>query len=321
MHDNAILRAENISVTFHTEKGTFDAVSNVDFSINAGEIFCLVGESGCGKSMTAKALMRLTPENTSLSGKVFLQGQEIFSLSEKEMRTLRGQKIGMIFQEPMTALNPVFRVGEQCTEHVRLYHNKSQAEAKAHCIELFRQVGIPAPETRYNNYPHELSGGMRQRIVIAMALACSPALLLADEPTTALDVTIQWQILTLLQELVQNEQRAIMLITHDLGVVAQMAHKVGVMYAGQIVEYANVNELFANPRHPYTQGLLNASPTKHSMEEKRLPTIDGSVPLLYSVPRGCRFHPRCPQARTECTASVPELKEIVPQHKVRCHLV
>ncbi len=319
MHET-ILQAENISVTFHTELGSYKAINDIHFTIAAGEIVCLVGESGCGKSMTAKALMRLTPENTSLSGKAFLQGQDMFALPEKDMRNIRGQHIGMIFQEPMTALNPVLRVGEQCVEHLHIHKNMSAKAAKARCLELFQQVGIPAPENRFSDYPHQLSGGMRQRVVIAMALACSPKLLLADEPTTALDVTIQWQILKLLQNLAENEQRAILLITHDLGVVAQMAHKVGVMYAGEIVEYASVKDIFDHAQHPYTQSLLQAFPSKESMQIKRLPTIKGSVPPIHAFPTGCRLHPRCAKAQDKCAADTPPFITISATQKVRCHL-
>ncbi len=316
-----ILHVENLSVTLHSEKGNFAAIHDLHFSINSGEIFCLVGESGCGKSMTAKALMRLTPENTSLGGKIYFHEQDILTLPENKMQNLRGQQIGMIFQEPMTALNPVLRVGNQCIEHLYIHKKISHAAAKARCLELFRQVGIPAPESRFHDYPHQLSGGMRQRVIIAMALACSPTLLLADEPTTALDTTIQWQILKLLQNLAENEQCAILLITHDLGVVAQMAHKVAVMYAGEIVEYASVSSLFQSPQHPYTQGLLHSFPNKNSMFEKRLPTLKGSVPPLHSLPIGCRFHPRCEKAQNTCTVNAPNLRTISDTQKVRCWYV
>ncbi len=320
MQEPHILDVRDLCVTFHTEKGSFDAVSDMNFTIKAGEIFCLVGESGCGKSLTAKAILRLTPENTSSSGQVLLQSNDLLALSEKHMRAQRGKNISMIFQEPMTALNPVLRVGEQCTEHVLLHSNTSPQRAKAHIIDIFRQVGIPSPENRFYDYPHQLSGGMRQRIVIAMALACAPALLLADEPTTALDVTIQWQILQLLQKLAQEEQRGILLITHDLGVVAQMAHKVGVMYAGHMVEYGTVQDILQSPKHPYTQGLLHASPSKHAMNIARLPTIEGSVPPLQALPSGCRFHPRCAKAQERCTKEEPPFIVCKDGHKVRCFL-
>ncbi len=318
MQNQTLLQVKDLTVTFHTENGTYAAVSGIDFSIDVGEIFCLVGESGCGKSLTAKALMRLTPENTTLGGHISLQGKDILSLSPKEMQAQRGASMGMIFQEPMTALNPVLTVGEQCAEHLPLHGNYRGKEAKARVLELFQQVGIPSPESRFNDYPHQLSGGMRQRIVIAMALACKPALLLADEPTTALDVTIQWQILQLLQKLAMEEQRGILLITHDLGVVAQMAHKVGVMYAGQMVEYGSVAQVLQNPMHPYTQGLLHASPAKHGREQKRLPTIEGTVPPPHDLPSGCRFHPRCCKAQAQCKQQEPPIKLLENGHKARC---
>ncbi len=318
MQAQALLDVYDLSVTFHTESGSYAAVSGIDFSIASGEIFCLVGESGCGKSLTAKALMRLTPENTTVQGAVCLRGENILALSAKQMRAQRGQEMGMIFQEPMTALNPVLRVGEQCTEHLLLHGGHTRAQAKERVLELFRQVGIPAPENRFDDYPHQLSGGMRQRVVIAMALACAPSLLLADEPTTALDVTIQWQILQLLQKLALEEGRGILLITHDLGVVAQMAHKVGVMYAGQMVEYGSVQDVLQNPLHPYTQGLLYASPTKHAMTQKRLPTIEGTVPPPNNLPQGCRFHPRCTKALEKCKQLEPPFQG--DMHKSRCWL-
>ncbi len=321
MQKQHLLEVHDLRVTFHTESASYAAVSGINFSIAAGEIFCLVGESGCGKSLTAKALLRLTPENTSLSGRVLLQGKDLFSLSEKEMQKQRGQEMGMIFQEPMTALNPVFRVGDQCAEHLPLHGSYTQAQAKERVLELFKLVGIPAPESRYNDYPHQLSGGMRQRIVIAMALACTPSLLLADEPTTALDVTIQWQILQLLQKLALEEKRGVLLITHDLGVVAQMAHKVGVMYAGQMVEYGTVHDILQRPLHPYTQGLLHASPTRHAMEQKRLPTIEGTVPAPQRMPQGCRFHPRCSLAKEQCTQQEPPFTAKENGHKARCFFV
>ncbi len=320
MQQQAILDVQDLSLSFHTEKGHFQAISGMNFSISSGEIFCLVGESGCGKSLTAKAILGLTPENTHLSGQIILQGKNLLTLSEKELRAQRGQNMGMIFQEPMTALNPVLRVGQQCTEHVLLHTSMNKAQAKEHIIDIFRQVGIPSPQSRFDDYPHQLSGGMRQRIVIAMALACAPSLILADEPTTALDVTIQWQILQLLKNLIQGQQRGILLITHDLGVVAQMAHSVGVMYAGHMVEYGAVQDILQNPKHPYTQGLLHASPSKHAMHIHRLPTIEGSVPPLHALPLGCRFHPRCPKAQEICKKQEPPVTLYSSNHKVRCFL-
>ncbi len=321
MHDtsNTILSVNDLSVTFHTDFLSYEAVSQIQFSIAAGEIFSLVGESGCGKSLTAKAILGIQPENSSVSGKIYLQNTELLSSAESTLRSVRGQDIAMIFQEPMTALNPVLRVGEQCTEHLILHKKTSAKEAKARCLHLFAQVGIPSPEVRFDDYPHQMSGGMRQRVIIAMALACNPKLILADEPTTALDVTIQWQILQLLKDLAVQEKRAILLITHDLGVVAQTASRMGVMYAGQMVEYGSVTQIFANPLHPYTQGLLNAAPTKESMHESRLTTIEGSVPPPFNLPQGCRFHPRCPKAEDICRLQEPIFTE-KKGREVRCFL-
>ncbi len=317
-----LLTVHNLDITFHTEQGNFLTVSDVNFSIDEGEIFCLVGESGCGKSLTAKAILGLTPENTSVSGEVFLLKDEILKLPEAQMRSIRGKHISMIFQEPMTALNPVLKVGEQCSEHIELHEKISKGQAYQRCIELFEQVGISEAETRLNDYPHQLSGGMRQRVMIAMALACAPKLLLADEPTTALDVTIQWQILSLIQELAKKRGMGVLLITHNVGVVAQMAQRVGVMYAGQMVEHGTTLDVLKKPLHPYTQGLLHAIPSKHSMEEKRLPTIEGRVPLASELPSGCRFHPRCPMAMPKCAEQEPKLMaKAGTEHQVRCWLV
>ncbi len=310
-----LLEVSKLHVTFHTDQGNFITVSDINFSIAAGEIFCLVGESGCGKSLTAKAILGLTPENSSISGDITLNGQSIL----KNANSIRGNQISMIFQEPMTALNPVLRIGHQCSEHMILHDKISKEQAQKRCITLFEQVGISAASTRLDDYPHQLSGGMRQRVMIAMALACSPQLLLADEPTTALDVTIQWQILSLMQQLSQERGMGILLITHDLGVVAQMAHSVGVMYAGQMVEYGLVKDVLKNPKHPYTQGLLHAIPSKHSMDIERLPIIEGKVPLPSELPSGCRFHPRCPYVMPKCKEDEPILTEYHKQ-KVRCWL-
>ncbi len=306
----SILRVEDLCVNFHTEQGSYEAVSHVHFSIACGEVFSLVGESGCGKSLTAKALLGLTPENSTLQGQIFLHDTPLLQGTKTHFRSIRGQKMAMIFQEPMTALNPVLRIGEQCIEHVLLHNKISFTEAKAQCLNLFQMVGIPSAHTRFDDYPHQLSGGMRQRVVIAMALACNPEIILADEPTTALDVTIQWQILQLLKNLASQQQRGILLITHDLGVVAQAAHTMGVMYAGQMVEYGSVASIFKCPRHPYTQGLLNAAPTKQSMEQTRLSTIEGIVPAPYNLPHGCRFHPRCYKAQEICRQAVPQLRNL-----------
>ncbi len=311
----------DINVDFTTDKGDFTAVSQMNFTVHAGETFCLVGESGCGKSLTAKALLRLLPENATVRGQAFLNGVDILSLPPKQMRKIRGQHIGMVFQEPMTALNPVLRVGYQVIETLRLHKTLSEQEAKEFCIELFTQVGIPAPQSRLEDYPHQLSGGMRQRVMIAMALACEPQLLIADEPTTALDVTLQWQILELIQKLATERGMGVLLITHDLGVVAQVAQKVGVMYAGQLVECGKVTNVLEQSLHPYTQGLLLSAPSRLSMEQERLPIIAGTVPPPYNLPKGCPFHPRCPKAIQRCQEEIPLLTGLPHNtHQVRCWL-
>ena len=300
-----LLHLENLSVTFATSEGPLQAVRNVNLSIHEGETVCLVGESGCGKSLTAKAIMRLTPANAVLDGRILLRGQNLLDMPEKAMHTVRGRQIGMIFQEPMTSLNPVLRIGDQVAEPLRLHEGLSNIQARHAAIELLTEVGIPAPQSRYDDYPHQLSGGMRQRVMIAMALSCRPGLLLADEPTTALDATIQGQILRLLAARCRERRMAVLLITHDLGVAAQMADTVGVMYAGRLVESAPAQELFADARHPYTQGLLHAAPSARSRGLDRLPTIPGTVPSLQNMPAGCPFHPRCTVAQARCKAEMP----------------
>ncbi len=300
-----LLQLENLSVTFTTANGPLPAVRSVNLMLHEGETVCLVGESGCGKSLTAKAILRLDPPNTRIDGRILLKGQNLLELTEKEMRTVRGRQIGMIFQEPMTSLNPVLKVGDQVAEPLRLHLGLNTSAARAAAIELLTEVGIPAPESRYDDYPHQLSGGMRQRVMIAMALSCRPALLLADEPTTALDATIQGQILRLLAARCYERRMAVLLITHDLGVAAQMADTVGVMYAGRLVESAPAQELFSNPLHPYTQGLLHAAPNAQSRSLVRLPTIPGTVPSLAQMPMGCPFHPRCKSALARCAAEMP----------------
>ena len=300
-----LLHLENLSVTFATSEGPLQAVRNVNLSIHEGETVCLVGESGCGKSLTAKAIMRLTPANAVLDGRILLRGQNLLDMPEKAMHTVRGRQIGMIFQEPMTSLNPVLRIGDQVAEPLRLHERLGNTQARQAAIELLTEVGIPAPQSRYDDYPHQLSGGMRQRVMIAMALSCRPGLLLADEPTTALDATIQGQILRLLAARCRERRMAVLLITHDLGVAAQMADTVGVMYAGRLVESAPAQELFADARHPYTQGLLHAAPSARSRGLDRLPTIPGTVPSLQNMPAGCPFHPRCTVAQARCKTEMP----------------
>jgi len=324
--DNRIplLRIQNLKTYFYTEDGIVKAVDGVDLEVYSGEVLGLVGESGCGKSVTSLSIMRLiAPPGKIVEGEIWFDGQNLLSLPEKQMIAIRGNRISMIFQQPQTALNPVFKVGDQIVEVLQIHRQMDRKTAWERAVEMLRLVGIPDPERRAQAYPHELSGGMAQRVMIAMALACEPALLIADEPTTALDVTIQAQILDLMRNLRQQINTAIILITHDLGVVAEMAERVAVMYAGQIVEQAEVNALFDTPLHPYTQGLLESIPVLGEFKE-RLAVIPGSVPNLINLPPGCRFAPRC-QARVKyglkiCEQEMPALQEIAPGHRVRCWL-
>jgi oligopeptide/dipeptide ABC transporter ATP-binding protein len=303
-----LLEIEDLSVSFQTEHGAARVVDDVSFTVDAGRIVGLVGESGCGKSVTARAIMRLLPSPPALieGHRVALEGQDLLALAEHAMRAVRGNRIGMIFQEPMTSLNPTFPVGFQIGETLRLHRNLGTAAIRARVLELLRMVGIGAPERRFQQYPHELSGGLRQRVMIAMALACHPKLLIADEPTTALDVTIQAQILELLVRLRDELGMAILLITHDLGVVAEYADEVIVMYAGKLVEWADVRGLFREPRHPYTQGLLGSMP-RLAGTAGRLPTIPGTVPGPLERPQGCPFASRCPRALSRCRETFPPL--------------
>jgi oligopeptide/dipeptide ABC transporter ATP-binding protein len=313
-----LLEVRQLTTSFATQRGEVRAVDDVSFTLDAGETLCLVGESGCGKSVTALSLMRLIARPGRIAGGAILfNGRDLVQLSEAEMRTMRGDDIGMIFQDPMTSLNPVFTVGDQIAEAIRLHRGVSKKEAWNQAIEGMRDVAIPAAELRAKNYPHEMSGGMRQRVMIAMALACDPKLLIADEPTTALDVTIQAQILDLLNELKAQRNLALLLITHDLGVVAQTADRVAVMYAGQIVEEAPVRQLFAQPRHPYTAGLLRAVPRLGS-QHARLQTIEGVVPNPLALSPGCRFAPRCTYRQERCEAGAIELVTINPMRQARC---
>ena len=317
-----LVRVKDLKTYFFTHEGVVKAVDGVSFKIDKEETFGLVGESGCGKSVTALSIMRLIPNPPGkiVDGKIYLEGQNLLELGGKEMRKIRGKKISMIFQEPMTSLDPVFTIGHEIMEAIQLHQGLEQEEAKKRAIEVLRLVGMPDPDKRMNSYPHELSGGMRQRAMIAMALSCNPVLLIADEPTTALDVTIQAQILELINELKQKLAMSVMLITHDLGVIAEMCNSVAVMYAGHIVEYASVDALFRNPLHPYTKGLHRAIPRLNA-ETKRLEIIRGSVPNLLDVPSGCPFHPRCDFRCERCTKEMPELIEVEQHHMVRCHLV
>ncbi len=317
-----LLSVEHLSTHFHTDRGTLKAVDDVSFSLEAGKTLALVGESGCGKSVTALSIMRLipVPPGRIASGRILFDGTDLLQISEAEMRHVRGNKISMIFQEPMTSLNPVFRVGDQIAEVLELHQKLSKKEALDRAVELLRMVGIPSPETRIRDYPHQMSGGMRQRVMIAMALACHPRLLIADEPTTALDVTIQAQILELMDELRRTTGTAVLLITHDLGVVAETAEHVVVMYAGRVVEEAPVRELFHHPKHPYTQGLLRSIPSLAEDEKQRLEAIPGVVPSLLALPPGCAFHDRCGFAMERCLQEDPPWEELKPKHGVRCWL-
>ena len=314
-----VLRIRDLSLSFESGSRLSRAVRDLSLELPRGAITCLAGESGCGKSLTCKAVMRLTPENARLSGEILFEGRDLLAISEKELRKIRGAAIGMIFQEPMTSLNPVMKVGPQVAEPLRLHWKASKEEAKARVLELFRQAGIPSPEIRYNDYPHQLSGGLRQRAMIAMALTCKPRLLLADEPTTALDATIQGQILRLLVEERDISGMAVLLVTHDLGVVADVGDFVGVMYAGVLVERASTKALFAKPLHPYTQGLIASSPGRASRTLSRLPTIQGTVPPLGQTPPGCPFQPRCSQALPVCSREFPP-REILGDREVVCWL-
>ncbi|MBI4367559.1 MAG: ABC transporter ATP-binding protein [Deltaproteobacteria bacterium] len=320
-----LLAVDNLSTHFRTDAGVVRAADEVSFSIAAGETIGLVGESGCGKSVTALSLIRLitSPPGRIVGGRVlFARNGHAVDLARVDGRTLRavrGAEIAMIFQEPMTALNPVMRIGAQIAENLLAHRRADRRQARGQAIQLLRRVGIPEPETRIDHYPHELSGGMRQRVMIAMAIACRPKLLIADEPTTALDVTIQAQILSLLADLQRQEGMAILLITHDLGIVAHMASRVAVMYAGRIVETAAVRALFAHPRHPYTAGLLQAIPPLAKRPgNARLATIPGVVPHLARLPVGCPFQDRCPRVQPRCRETMPELETKAPEHWARC---
>ncbi len=315
-----ILELDDLQVEFFTRNGPLRAVDGVSLSIQPGETLGLVGESGSGKSVTARAIMRLvpTPPGRYAGGRILFEGRDLLTLPEKEMQAMRGGQIAMIFQDPMTFLNPVYTAGEQVAEAIRVHQGASKAEAKAQTIELFRTVGIPNAEARYTAYPHELSGGLRQRVMISMALSSRPKLLIADEPTTALDVTIQAQILDLLRNLQQELGMSILLITHDLGVVAEMCDKVAVMYAGRIVEEASAEPLFDDPGHPYTSGLLEAIPNAGSDGAPFRP-IPGSPPDLARLPQGCRFAPRCRYRQEICVSTSPPLVEIAPGHDALCH--
>jgi len=316
---SALLEVKNLRTSFKTDNGIVAVVDGVDFAINPGETLGVVGESGCGKSVTSLSIMRLLPSNARNEGTITFQGNELLSYSEKQMQGVRGNDIAMIFQEPMTSLNPLHTVGKQIEEAILLHMKVSKQEAKQRAIGMLKAVGMPRAEEIYGEHPHQLSGGMRQRVMIAMAMACDPKLIIADEPTTALDVTIQAQILDLMRDLKDKTGTSIMLITHDLGVVAEMCDRVIVMYAGQVVEETDVMTLFENPKHPYTIGLINSIPNFED-EKEYLNTIPGSVPLPYEMPKGCRFAPRCTHVKEICNQQAPQLEEIEQQHKCRCWL-
>jgi len=316
-----LLEVSDLKTHFFTDDGVVKAVDGVSFSIEEGETFGLVGESGCGKSVTALSVIRLIPDPPGkiVDGKIYLEGEDLVKKSEKEMQKVRGNKISMIFQEPMTSLDPVFTIGSELMEVIQLHQDLDKKEARKKAIKMLRIVGIPEPEKRIKEYPHQLSGGMRQRAMIAMALSCNPQLLIADEPTTALDVTIQAQILRLIDKLKEDFSAAVLLITHDLGVIAETCKNVAVMYAGKIVEYGRVEDIFENPLHPYTVGLNKAIP-RLDIDTERLQIIEGTVPNLIEMPPGCKFHPRCPYAMDICAKEEPPLKKREGNHLSRCYL-
>ena len=323
MSTNPLLRVQDLQVHFDTDDGVLHAVDGVNFHIDRSETLGVVGESGCGKSVTAMTIMKLLamPPGRIANGQIWFQGKDLVQADAQSMRNLRAKEIAMIFQEPMTSLNPVLSVGEQIAESLRLHEGLTPKQAMAKAIQMLGLVNIPKPEQRINDYPHQFSGGMRQRVMIAMALACKPKLLIADEPTTALDVTIQAQILDLLNQLKSQMGLSIMLITHAMGVVAETAQRVVVMYAGRVVEEATVEKLFASPAHPYTKGLIRSIPRIDfdSAHKQRLEAIPGFVPKLINPPIGCRFAPRCHYANDRCTQEMPELREISTGHHVACH--
>ncbi|MDW7679179.1 MAG: ABC transporter ATP-binding protein [bacterium] len=324
MKENAILTIENLTTEFVSDLGSVKAVDDVSFSVAAGEITGIVGESGCGKSVTALSIMRLVPAPSGkiTTGKIIFNGVDLRRLTEKQMRKIRGNQISMIFQEPMSSLNPVFTIGYQITETIRLHQQLKKKVALEKAVEMLRIVGISSPEKRISEYPHELSGGMKQRVMIAIALSCNPKLLIADEPTTALDVTIQAQILDLMQQMNRDFKTAILLITHDLGVIAELVEKVIVMYAGKIMEQAAVESIFNQPEHPYTLGLMGSLPNPANKTQRKTPLkiIPGIVPSLLDLPDGCKFSPRCAKAMPRCRHHEPPLFKINNNHYSRCWL-
>jgi peptide/nickel transport system ATP-binding protein/oligopeptide transport system ATP-binding protein len=321
MDNNNLLDIQNLRTYFDVHGYVAKAVDDISLSIGKGETLGLVGESGCGKSVTAHSIIQLIPQPPGriVGGKIIFEGQNILEYSEAQMRKIRGCRISMIFQEPMTSLNPVFSVGDQVGEVIRLHQKLSRSGTRNRVIEMFQLVGIPDPEKRLSNYPHQMSGGMRQRVMIAMALSCNPRLMIADEPTTALDVTIQAQILDLMNTLKADSGTTILFITHDLGVIAEMAQFVVVMYAGKVMEYTDVKTIFSNPKHPYTVGLLDSIPVLgRETEGGRLKTINGIVPSLFNLPEGCLFSDRCPDVFEDCYNLKPEVYTVGENHTVRC---
>ena len=318
-----LLRIKELRTHFYSEAGVAKAVDGVSFSVCHGETLGIVGESGCGKSVTALSIMRLVPcpPGKINSGEVLFDGQSLLDLSKAEMRKIRGSKISMIFQEPMTSLNPVFRIGNQISEGIRLHQGLSKREAYDKSVEMLQMVGIASPEKRVRDYPHQMSGGMRQRVMIAMAISCRPKLMIADEPTTALDVTIQAQILDIMRKLKEETGTSIILITHNMGVIAEMAQKIIIMYAGKVMERATVEDLFDNPRHPYTESLLRSIPRLDQLgEKKKLHVIPGIVPSLLNVPEWCKFNDRCEKSFSRCAKEEPPLFELASGHRCRCWL-
>lgn len=321
MSSDTLLDVQDLKTHFYTERGKVTAIDGVSFQIKKGEIVGVVGESGCGKSVTSQSVLRLFDEKhlVKYEGQIFFEGEaDLLKLSKKKMQMIRGNDISMIFQDPLSSLNPVLTIGFQIAEAIMLHQDVTKKEAYEKAIEMLKLTGIPAPEKRVHDYPHNLSGGMRQRVMIAMTLACQPKLLIADEPTTALDVTIQAQILDLISELNQKLEMGVMFITHDLGVVAELCHRVVVMYLGQIVEEASVESLFERPLHPYTKGLIKSIPQMEGDRSEKLHVIEGTVPSLDKVPVGCRFAPRCPYADSLCIEKAPDLTETSANQKVRC---
>jgi peptide/nickel transport system ATP-binding protein len=318
-----VIDVKNLKTSFRTHEGLFTAVSDVSFSVDEGKTLGIVGESGCGKSVTSLSIMRLIPNPPGKieAGEIFFMGRDLLKLSNEEMRAVRGAQIGMIFQEPMTSLNPVFTIGNQIEEAIQIHNQKfSRQQVRDRALEMLKLVGIPSPDKRIDDYPHQLSGGMRQRVMIAMALSCNPKLLIADEPTTALDVTIQAQILDLIKKLQKEFNTAMILITHDLGVVAETCNDVAVMYAGRIVEQGTVEDIFNHPKHPYTQGLLNSVPHFESGQRRtKLETIPGIVPSLAHLPKGCRFQARCKYVQEDCRREDPPLKVQSGAHLAACY--